>query len=643
MSFITTDTVWTPDRGFVGVDAFSVALVSIMTLNGCRNYLYQRQQRACNNFSVLLDGRGIHCRRTKNLAAGVVLDWPAQDEDHFQSTKALLSSSQLLHFPKATATVEPFTDASDLGWGLVVTYVETWHHELLICKNSIFDNTERHWSIIEGKPYPIIWDARQLDYLLARPSEFLMFCDHKNLITVFSPTHEVKRHVRTKLQRWVLSLTELEYCIKHIDGTANVWGDLLLRWGLLSLDEEGVHVKCKLVTRNQRRLGVATDRQLDELRPRQGDFIFSNLDDVKHAQQQHKQTASASTTTDDHGVLVVNGLIWIPDAAKELRQRILIVADSGGQGHRGLDPVLAIIKELFSVGTGVPEPPRNLMIDFLGSGVIDVCTAFGWLSTGEREFGIGQGSILSILHISCYMDCLQARLAECADLIKIQHHQTGGRRVSLGSTLFVDDQLDITSTEQGAQERAEITTMFTGKTGTGGVFGASGGNELFQAVSLNDGMGIPRQVQVVSPSEGFKRLGIYQGGDDLWEAAVSPVWHQVLEEAERIQCQLRTLQQFRYVVNSVWVPRIRYRMILGGAYRSSGLFDTFIRQVSRSVLRLAHPSPTSIYYDQSNGVGLLICEPGVNVHRYQEALRILNTPELPVHHALVESLEAYQV
>ncbi|OWY95123.1 hypothetical protein PHMEG_00034956 [Phytophthora megakarya] len=32
-----------------------------------------------------------------------------------------------------------------------------------------------------------------------------------------------------------------------------------------------------------------------------------------------------------------------------------------------------------------------------------------------------------------------------------------------------------------------------------------------------------------------------------------------------------------------------------------------------------------------------------NVHRYQEAQRILNTPELPVHHSLVESLEAYQV
>ncbi|OWZ06142.1 hypothetical protein PHMEG_00021650 [Phytophthora megakarya] len=149
-------------------------------------------------------------------------------------------------------------------------------------------------------------------------------------------------------------------------------------------------------------------------------------------------------------------------------------------------------------------------------------------------------------------------------------------------------------------------------------------------------MGIPWQVQVVSPSEGSKRLGIYQGGEGLWEARVSPIWHPISEEAERIQCQRRILQQSRYVVNSVWVPRLRYRMILGG------LFDTFIRQVARSVLRLPHPSPRSIYYDQANGIELNSCELDANVHRHREALRILNTPELPLHHALVESLEAYQ-
>ncbi|OWZ03079.1 hypothetical protein PHMEG_00025253 [Phytophthora megakarya] len=64
-------------------------------------------------------------------------------------------------------------------------------------------------------------------------------------------------------------------------------------------------------------------------------------------------------------------------------------------------------------------------------------------------------------------------------------------------------------------------------------------------------MGIRRQVQVVSPSAGFKHLGIYQDGDDVWEAIVSHVWQHISEEVERIQCQRLTRHQFRYVVNSV--------------------------------------------------------------------------------------------
>ncbi|EGZ05431.1 hypothetical protein PHYSODRAFT_307718 [Phytophthora sojae] len=83
-------------------------------------------------------------------------------------------------------------------------------------------------------------------------------------------------------------------------------------------------------------------------------------------------------------------------------------------------------------------------------------------------------------------------------------------------------------------------------------------------------------------------------------------------------------------------------MILGGAISTAGLVDTFIRQVARTVLRLPFLTPRQVFYDQQNGVGLESCELDANVHRMQEALRILNSPELPVYHLLVERLEAYQ-
>ncbi|EGZ08820.1 hypothetical protein PHYSODRAFT_318726 [Phytophthora sojae] len=293
--------------------------------------------------------------------------------------------------------------------------------------------------------------------------------------------------------------------------------------------------------------------------------------------------------------------------------------------------------DLIYRGIGVPAKPRNLMIDLLGDGIIDVRTAFGWISTGPREFGIGQGSILSILHIACYMDCLQEQLADCPDPVEVRHHQTGGG-IEISSTLFVDDQLDITTSLRGIQARAKTTNIFTGKAGTGGVFGAeksfmmylTSNNEHFDAVQLNDGLGIPRGVKVVSPEEGFKHLGVYHGGDNLWEATITPTWVRLTEEADRIVRQKLSLVQFRYIVNSVWIPRLRYP-------------GSIIRQVARSVLRLPHSTPRSVYYDKFNSLGLLSCELDANAHRYNEAVRILNSADLPVYHLLVESPEMYQV
>lgn len=39
------------------------------------------------------------------------------------------------------------------------------------------------------------------------------------------------RHQADKLQRWALSLLSFQYVIEHVPGEANVWGDLLSRWG----------------------------------------------------------------------------------------------------------------------------------------------------------------------------------------------------------------------------------------------------------------------------------------------------------------------------------------------------------------------------------------------------------------------------
>ena len=119
---------------------------------------------------------------------------------------------------------------------------------------------------------------------------------------------------------------------------------------------------------------------------------------------------------------------------------------------------------------GVPKGCRQLMIDFLGEGQVDVKTAFGWLDGGVREFGLAQVSILSVTHIGYYMDLLQRAQDKGKDGVKITHPQglTGKYTTEVKSIKYVDDDLDIASTYKGITQRAQISNTFTGKDGSGG-------------------------------------------------------------------------------------------------------------------------------------------------------------------------------
>ena len=131
----------------------------------------------------------------------------------FDSVKEVLSRAATLAFPKPDAETCLLTDASDVGWSVIVTQVEQWrknvpvhdqHHELHICIGGTFTGAQRHWSVIEKEAFPIVTACNKLTYLLLRPKGFRMYCDHRNLIHVFAPAQEVKKHVRGKLLRWAM-------------------------------------------------------------------------------------------------------------------------------------------------------------------------------------------------------------------------------------------------------------------------------------------------------------------------------------------------------------------------------------------------------------------------------------------------------
>ncbi|KAF1335542.1 hypothetical protein FI667_g1301, partial [Globisporangium splendens] len=165
---------------------------------------------------VALKGR----RRTKASAAHVAIELSAEEKQCFEDVKQLLSHSAVLTYPLPESQMCLLSDASDKGWGLVVTQVANWtpttpiqaqQHELLICMGGTFKGFQLNWTVLEKEMFPIAHACDKLKYLLLRAQGFKIYCDHRNIVHLF--------------------LLGYRYQIEHIDGIHNLWADLISHWG----------------------------------------------------------------------------------------------------------------------------------------------------------------------------------------------------------------------------------------------------------------------------------------------------------------------------------------------------------------------------------------------------------------------------
>ncbi|KAJ0400435.1 hypothetical protein ATCC90586_006519 [Pythium insidiosum] len=314
-------------------------------------------------------------RRTKRVAAGIPVVLTGDERKVFDAVKQGLAGSAELAFPNPEADVCLLTDASDVGWAVVVTQVESWAvdkrpqdqaHQLLICMGGTFTGPQKNWSVIEKEAYPIISACDKLSYLLLRPSGFKLYCDHRNLIHVFAPGREVKKHVRGKLLRWAMKLIEYRYSIEHIDGVHNVWADMISRWAgnHIAAPTSVKRVMLRAVrTQGKRKRASPQPTIRAPLRPfSDGEFVWPTVAEIKAAQQQHDQEKPKQTELDPNGLLTIRGCIWVPESDRGLVQRLLVVAHCGAQGHRGREALLTTIKLRFFV-----RGLRPMVDDFLAS------------------------------------------------------------------------------------------------------------------------------------------------------------------------------------------------------------------------------------------------------------------------------------
>ncbi|OWY98193.1 hypothetical protein PHMEG_00031098 [Phytophthora megakarya] len=298
-------------------------------------------------------------RKTKRAAAGIRIEFTDKELEAFETVKELLGNSAMLSFPNPAKQLCLLSDASDAGWGLVVTQVENWqpdipiheqHHELLVCMGGRFTGSALNWSVIEKGSYPIVHACEKLEYLLLRPQGFRLYCDHRNIIYLFSPSKELKRHVRGKLLRWSTKLLEYRYTIEHIEGVHNVWADLISRWGGQAVPAARIHAAKRFKRTKRKHLETETNKRvvtMTPLRPLDAEsFVWPTINEIGEMQALH--TAPKRAAVDSDELWRVEGKVWIPRDAN-LTQRILIIAHCGRHGHRGIHVMEDHIRRLFHI------------------------------------------------------------------------------------------------------------------------------------------------------------------------------------------------------------------------------------------------------------------------------------------------------
>ncbi|GMF14488.1 unnamed protein product [Phytophthora fragariaefolia] len=127
----------------------------------------------------------------------------------------------------------------------------------------------------------------------------------------------------------------IRYVIEHIKGEDNLWADMVSRWG--QRDTELADKPTAVM-----RATTRSPQQTSMLRPLQDEsFAWPSEAAIRQDQQRCRADTLAPADEDGTCMFRVDGKRWIPTEAKELLQRIFVVAHCGTQGHRGADVMLS--------------------------------------------------------------------------------------------------------------------------------------------------------------------------------------------------------------------------------------------------------------------------------------------------------------
>lgn len=133
----------------------------------------------------------------------------------------MLISPKILTYPDFTEEFEIFVDASEIGFGAVLTQTHDNINRPIYYASKSFTKGEQNKSTIEQELIAIHWAIKQFrPYIYGK--EFVVRSDHRLLVYLFGLKDPSSRLTRVRID-----LEEHTFTVKHIAGRDNVCADAL--------------------------------------------------------------------------------------------------------------------------------------------------------------------------------------------------------------------------------------------------------------------------------------------------------------------------------------------------------------------------------------------------------------------------------
>ena len=154
------------------------------------------------------------------LRKDVKWNWGDQEQQSFNKSKEMLTSTALLVHYDPTKPLVLSCDASQYGVGAVLSQVYSGEEKPVAYASRTLTKAERNYSQLEKEGLALLFGVKKFHvYLFGR--NFTLCTDHKPLQSLLNESKPIPCTASACIQRWVLALASYEYMIKYKSGPAN--------------------------------------------------------------------------------------------------------------------------------------------------------------------------------------------------------------------------------------------------------------------------------------------------------------------------------------------------------------------------------------------------------------------------------------